>query len=127
MAGTSDRTISYIWRLGIAEAVLFLWKEHFETNPFYEHITTLLLFRGSEQQGWFLKADHKLPITEVLSNFKISSSESPGWTTIGLHSSEIFEVNKRAVVCISNAIALWGGGRGGEDSPGTHMLSSNIQ
>jgi hypothetical protein len=39
--------------LGIAEAVLFLWKEHFETNPLYEQVTTLLLFRGSEQQGWF--------------------------------------------------------------------------
>lgn len=28
--------------LSIAEAVLFSWKEHFESNPLYEQLTTLL-------------------------------------------------------------------------------------
>jgi hypothetical protein len=88
--------------LGIAEAVLFLWKEHFETNPLYKQVTTLLLFRCSEQQGWFPTAKHKLLITEEPSEFQISSSEFPGWSTMRLHSLEIFEVNKRTVVCISN-------------------------
>ncbi len=93
--------------LGIAEAVLLLWKEHFKKNPLYEQVTTLLLLRGSEQQGWFPTANHKLPVEEELSKLQISSSEFPGWTTtMGLHSPEIFEVNKRAVVCISNALAL---------------------
>jgi hypothetical protein len=103
--------------LGIAETVLFLWKEHFETNPLYEQVTTLLLLRGSEQQGWFPTANHKLPITEELSKFQISSSEFPGWTTMGLHSPEIFEINKQAVVCISNALAL----EEGEEVGKTHL------
>jgi hypothetical protein len=104
--------------LGIAETVLFLWKEHFETNPLYEQVTTLLLLRGSEQQGWFPTANHKLPITEELSKFQISSSEFPGWTTMGLHSPEIFEINKQAVVCISNALAL----EEGEEVGKTHLV-----
>ena len=104
--------------LGIAEASLFLWKEHFETNPLYEQVTTLLLFRGSGQQGWFPTANHNLPITEELSKFQISSSEFPGWTTMGPHSLEIFEVNKRAVVCISNALALEEREEGGK----THLV-----
>jgi hypothetical protein len=70
---------SYIFgALGIVEAILFLWKEYFKINPLYEQVTTLLLFRGSEQQGWFPTANHKLPITEELSKFQISSSECPG-------------------------------------------------
>ena len=77
---------------------MFLWKEHFETNPLYEQVTTLLLFRGSEQQAWFPTANHNVPITEKLRVF--------GWTTMGLHSPKIFRVNKQAIVCISNALAL---------------------
>ena len=102
LAGQSDT----FGALGIAEAVLFLWKENFKRNPLYKQVTTLLLFRGSKQQGWFPTANHKLPITEELSKFQISSPNFPGWMTMGLHSPEIFEVNKRAVVCISNALAL---------------------
>jgi hypothetical protein len=37
---------------------------------------------------------------------------------MGLHSPEIFEVNKRAVVCISNALAL----EEGEDVGKTHLV-----
>lgn len=107
--------------LGIAEAVLFLWKEHFEKNPLYEQVTTLLLFRGSEQQGWFPTANHKLPVEEELSKLQISSSEFPGWTTMGLHSPEIFGVNKRAVACISNALAL----EGGEEVGKTHLVHTS--
>ena len=95
--------------LGIAKAVLFLWKEYFETNPLYEQVTTLLLSRGSEQQGWFPSANHSLPITEELSKLQISSSEFPGLTTTASHSPEIFEVSKQAVEYISNALALEGG------------------
>ncbi|KAF1992975.1 hypothetical protein P154DRAFT_583255 [Amniculicola lignicola CBS 123094] len=91
--------------LGMAEAVLLLWKEHFETNPLHEQVTTLLLLRGSEQQGWFPTANHKLPITEELFKFQNSGFEFSGWTTMGLHTPGIFEVSKRAVVCISNALA----------------------
>ncbi len=109
--------------LGIAEAVLFLWKEHFETDPLYKQVTTLLLLRGSEQQGWFPTANHNLPITEELSKFQISSSEFPSWTTMGPHSPEIFEVNKRAVVCISNALAL----EEGEEAGKTHLVHINRQ
>ena len=104
--------------LGIAEAVLFLWKEHFGANPLYEQVTMLLLSRGSEQQGWFPMGNHNLPVTEDLSKFQISSSEFPGWTTMGSHSPEIFEVNKRAVECISNALALEEGKKAGE----THVV-----
>jgi len=107
--------------LGIAQAILFLWKEHFDTNPLYEQVTTLLLFRGSEQQGWFLTANHKLPIIEELSKFQISSSECNGWTTTGLHSPEIIEVNERAVVCISNVLAL----EEGEEMGKTHLAACN--
>ena len=64
--------------LGIAEAVLFLWKEHFETNPLYEQVTMLLLSRGSKQRGWFPLGNHNLPIAEELSKFQISSSEFLG-------------------------------------------------
>ncbi|PVH69531.1 hypothetical protein DL98DRAFT_541525 [Cadophora sp. DSE1049] len=73
----------------------------------------ILSTMGSEQQGWF-PTNHKLPIIEELSKFQISSSEFPGWTTMGLHSPEIFEVNKRAVVCISNALALVEGDKWGK-------------
>jgi hypothetical protein len=90
--------------LGIAEAVLFLWKEHFEKNPLYEQVTTLLLFRGSEQQGWFPTANHKLPVEEELSKLQISSSEFSCWRAVALNSPEIFEVNKRAIIRISNAL-----------------------
>jgi hypothetical protein len=92
--------------LGIAEAVLFLWKEHFESNPLYGQVKTLLFHRGSEQQGWFPTANHMLPLTEDLSRFQISSSDFPGWMTKGLHSPEIIKVNKQAVVCISDTLAL---------------------
>ncbi len=103
--------------LGIAEAVLFLWKEHFETNPLYEQVTTLLLLRGSQQQGWFPLANHSLPLTEELSKLQISSSKFPGWTTTVSHSPEIFEVNKRAVECTSHALALEEGGAMGKAHP----------
>ena len=53
--------------LGIAKAIVFLWKEHFKTNPIYEQVTTLLLSKGSEQPGWFPTADHSLPFVEQLS------------------------------------------------------------
>lgn len=109
--------------LGIAEAVLFLWKEHFETNPLYEQVTTLLLFRGSGQQGWFPTANHNLPITEELFKSQISSSEFPGRTNMGPHSPEIFEVNKRAVVCVTNALAL----EEGEEAGKTHLVHSYCQ
>ena len=91
--------------LGIATAVV-LWKEHFNGNPLYRQVTTLLLFRGSEQQGWFPSANHSLPIMEDLSQLQISSSDFLGWTTTVSYSPEIFEVNKRAVKCISHALAL---------------------
>lgn len=29
-------------------------------DPLYEQVTSLLLFMGSQQQGWFLTANHKL-------------------------------------------------------------------
>lgn len=109
--------------LGIAEAVLFLWKEHFETNPLYEQVTTLLLLRGSEQQGWFPSANHSLPITEELSKLQIRSSDFPGWTTMGWYSPEIFEVSKRAVECISNTLAL----EEGEATGKTHLLHTYCQ
>jgi hypothetical protein len=80
--------------LGIAEAVLFLWKEYFKTNPLYEQVTTLLLFRGSEQQGWFPTANHKLLIEEELSELQIISPKFPGLMTAAPDSHEIFEVNK---------------------------------
>lgn len=91
--------------LGIAEAVLFLWKEHFMSSPLYEQINTLLLHKGSNQQGWFPTADHKLPLTEDLSRFHISSSDLPSCSTMSLHSSEIVKANRQAVVCISNTLA----------------------
>ena len=68
--------------------------------------TTLILFRGSEQQGWFPSANHSLPITEELSGLQISSSKFPGLTTTVSYSPEIFEVSQRALECISNALAL---------------------
>jgi hypothetical protein len=94
--------------LGIAEAVLFLWKEHFEKNPLYEQVHSLLLFRGSEQQGWFPTANHKLPVEEELSKLQISSSKFPGRTTMALNSPEISEVNRRVIICISNALLTLG-------------------
>jgi hypothetical protein len=96
--------------LGIAEAVLFLWKEHFEGDPLYEQVTTLLLFRGSEQQGWFPTANHKLPAAEELSRLPMSNSEVLGWMTVPLNSPAIFEANKRAVMCISSALLALGEG-----------------
>jgi len=57
--------------LGIAEAVLFPWKEHFKENPLYEQVITLLLSRDSEQQGWFPTANYKLPVAEGLSKLPI--------------------------------------------------------
>jgi hypothetical protein len=94
--------------LGIAEAVLFLWKEHFEKNPLYEQVNSLLLFRGSEQQGWFPTGTHRLPVEEELSKLQISSSRFPGWTTMALNSPEISEVNRRVIICISNALLTLG-------------------
>ena len=108
--------------LGIADAVLFIWKEHFETNPLYEQVTRLLLFRGSEQQGWFPTAKHRLPITEERFESQISSSELPGRTNLGLHSPKIFKANKRAVVCITNALVLEGGG----ETEKTHTYSQAV-
>ena len=105
--------------LGVAEAVLFLWKEHFEAHPLYEQVTTLLFHSGSKQQGWFPTASHQLPLTEDLSGFHISSSDSPGRMATGLHSPGIIEVNTQAVVCISNTLALEG--RDGEgEAPLAH-------
>jgi hypothetical protein len=94
--------------LSIAKAVLFIWKEHFEKNPLYEQVHSLLLLRGSEQQGWFPTAIHKLPVEEELSKLQISSSKYPGRTTMALNSPEISEVNTRVVTCISNALLTLG-------------------
>ena len=102
LAGKSDT----FGALGMAQAIVFLWKEHFKTNPLYKQVTTLLLLRGSEQQGWFPSANHSLPIIEGLSQLQISSSDFLGWATTVSYSPEIFEVNKRAVECISHALAL---------------------
>ena len=108
--------------LGIAEAVLFIWKEHFETNPLYEQVTRLLLFRGSEQQGWFPTAKHKLPITEERFESQNSTSEFLGRTNLGPHSPGILKANKRAVVCITNALMLEGGG----ETEKTHTYSQAV-
>ena len=91
--------------LGIAEAVLFLWKEHFELNPLYEQVTALLFHSGSKQQGWFPTATHKLPLTEALSRLHVSSSDLPSQMMVGLYSPDIIEVNKQAIVCIFNTLA----------------------
>ena len=118
LAGQSDT----FGTLGIAEAVLFTWKEHFETNPLYEQVTRLLLFRGSEQQGWFPTARHSLPITEERFESQFSSSEFPGRTKMGPHSPEIFEANKRAIVCVTNALVSVGG----EEMEKTHTYSQAV-
>lgn len=102
LAGKSDT----FGALGMAKAIVFLWKEHFKINPLYKQVTTLLLLRGSEQQGWFPTTNHSLPITEEFSKLQIGSSDFLGWTTTVSHSPEILEVNKRAVECISHALAL---------------------
>ncbi|KAK0512067.1 hypothetical protein JMJ35_005195 [Cladonia borealis] len=108
--------------LGIAGAVLFIWKEHFATDPLYEQVTRLLLVRGSGQQGWFPTAKHNLPITEERFESQISSSGFPGRTNMGPHSPEIFEASKRAVVCITNALVI----EEGEETGKTHTYSQAV-
>jgi hypothetical protein len=81
----------------------------FKTNPLYKQVTSRLLLKGNEQQGWFPTANHKLPIEEEVSKLQISSSEFPGWT-MALDSPEILEVNKRAITCISTALLTLGEG-----------------
>lgn len=104
--------------LGIAEAVLFLWKDHFGSNPLYEQVTALLFHSGSKQQGWFPTVNHQLPLIEDVSRFQISSSDFPDRMTVGLHSPEIIKVNKQAIMCISNTLAS-----GEEDEVGkTHLV-----
>lgn len=68
--------LEYLAGLGIAEAILFLWGEHFKTNPLFVQVAKLILVRGSEQQSWFPTINHKLPIIEV----EISSSEFLSWS-----------------------------------------------
>jgi hypothetical protein len=53
--------------LGIAEAVLFLWKEHFETDPLYEQVTTILSSGAANSRAGSQRRTKKLPITEELS------------------------------------------------------------
>ena len=84
LAGQSDT----FGALGIATAVVFLWKEHFERNPLYKQVTTLLLFRGSEQQGRFPLACHSLPVIEDFSQLQLGSSDFLGWTTTVSYSPE---------------------------------------
>src|SRR6266498_1950314 len=55
LSGTS-RTFG---TLGIARAVLILWKKHFKRSPLYEQVTSLLLERGSQQEGWFPAAGRR--------------------------------------------------------------------
>lgn len=111
LAGKSDTFGAY----RTAKAVL-LWEEYFETDPLYNQVTTLLLFKGSEQQGWFPTANDSLTSTEKNSDFL-------GWTSIGQHSPEIIEVNKRAVECISNALPL----EEGEEAGTTHPVDTHCQ
>lgn len=102
--------------LGIAEAAL-LWKEYFKTNALYKQVTTLILSTGSERQGWFPTANHSLPIEEELLKFQIDSSDFLGWTTTVSLSPELFEVSKRAVECLSNALGLEEGEAIGKTHP----------
>ena len=90
---------------GIAEAVL-LWEKYFQTDLLYKQVTTLLSFKGGQQQGWFPTANHSHPLTEELSEFRISSSKFPSWTTRVSHSAEIFEASKGAIECVSDALML---------------------
>jgi hypothetical protein len=106
--------------LGIAEAVLFLWKEHFELNPLYEQVTALLFHNGSKQQGWFPTAKHKLPLTEALSGLHVSSS-LPCQMMVGLHLPEIVEINNKAVECISNTLAKW------KEVRKSHLMQTNYR
>lgn len=44
--------------LGIAKIVLFLWKRHFQDDPLYEQVRSLLLLQGNEQNDWFPREPH---------------------------------------------------------------------
>jgi hypothetical protein len=74
--------------LGIAKAILWLWKLNFKGNPLYEQVTWLLFFKGSQQDGWFSSSDH----TSTMKGLAIEES-----------SSEILDLNKRAIALAKEA------------------------
>jgi len=53
-------------------------------------------------------ANYKLPVEEELSKIHINKCKFPGWTTVALIPPEVFEVNKRAIKCVSNALPRLG-------------------
>ncbi|KAL2844286.1 hypothetical protein BJX68DRAFT_277864 [Aspergillus pseudodeflectus] len=62
--------------LAIAKTVLFLWKNHFQTDPLYQHIMSWLILRGNEQKDW-LPCERRLasdarPLEEQISGLEIS-------------------------------------------------------
>ncbi|KAH8802776.1 hypothetical protein F5884DRAFT_803017 [Xylogone sp. PMI_703] len=107
--------------LGIAKAIVFLWKEHFTTNPLYKQITLLLLFKGSQLEEWFPMANHELPIEEKLSKLQITSPELSGLRTVAL-SSDILEANKNAITCISTALPMLADGEEAACSNIAHLV-----
>lgn len=91
--------------LGIASAILFLWKEHFKANPLYKQVTSLLFLRGSEQQGWFQTANHMLPIEEEFPKLHIGNSNPSSGMSVAVWSPEIMNLNTQAIICTSTILS----------------------
>ncbi|KAH1415213.1 hypothetical protein KXV70_004883 [Aspergillus fumigatus] len=63
--------------LAIAKIVLFLWKQHFQKDPLYDHVMSWLVIRGNQQKNWFACETRLIPdqrtVEEQLSALELST------------------------------------------------------
>jgi hypothetical protein len=114
LSGTSSRTFG---TLGIARAVLFLWKKHFARSPLYKEVTLLLLERGSQQEGWFPAIGHhavgtnELQLVESLSRLQVAGTSTAGPMSSAEREGNletIYHLNMRARELVSMVLSTLG-------------------
>lgn len=91
---------------GIANAILFLWKDHFASNPLYRQVTSILFLRGSEQHYWFNDEANDAPTAEqALSKLRLNDCEPQSWISLPFELPDAKYINKQVVDCVSRALS----------------------
>jgi hypothetical protein len=93
--------------LKIARVVL-LWRRYFKESPLFRQITSLLLERGSSQEGWFQGGANDLHLEESFTRLHIADTESAVFSNSVKRSSNqpaIQHLNMRAIELITAALS----------------------
>lgn len=120
--------------LGIARA-LFLWKRHFKLDPLYEQVASLLLVRGSQEEGWFPAARHdqidsnELSVEDSLSQLQVTKTGNAACLRSAgksVNLQHIQDLNSQSTKLASAALLTFTREREPSKDDRTQALSSGI-